>query len=360
MKKDQGEAQEEEETGEVVAFEKMERPQRLKVRPDMDEEKREESDGESAAPTRNHGSIGEIGGRFGADEFMDERTGEQHDADEAEETGEEIGAAGKARFAGELQDVGGPRLCFTYGGGREKNADVRDPRNDEVLKRRIVGWNEVGRIFFQAGMFELADNDAGVRENFGDAVEKKIFVNDAVSRLQGSGRDGDDAGRTKLFGDTEGDGTAHGVACEDGAVGINHATSGESANERTGTAFGLSGRKWAGRTTVAGKIGDVDAETLFGKGPPQILHDNAVGRDSVKENDGAEFRGGRKIFALDGEDLHAAGGGVDDIAFFGITARRVENEAAAKEKKENTSESFIPLNGRPQRVRSSKMLEVRA
>jgi len=136
-------------------------------------------------------------------------------------------------------------------------------------------------------MLEASDDDARVRKNFGDTVEEKILALDAVSGLHGRGRESDHASGPKLFRDTKRDGSAHRVACENGARRIDHAAGGESPDERSGAGFGLLGKEGAGRMAVAGEIGDEDAQALFGEGASHVLHDDVVGGNAVKQDDGA-------------------------------------------------------------------------
>lgn len=224
------------------------------------------------------------------------------------------------------------------------------------MDRGIARRDEIGGVGFEAGVFEASDDDAGIREDFGHTVVKKILRQDAVLGLHGSRGDGDDSGRTEFFGDAESDGAAHRMPGEDGAVGNDHAASSEPANEGGGAGFGLRGREWAGGAAMAREIGNVNAEALFGEGAADVLHDDVVGGDAVEEDDRAEFGGGGEILALDGEDLHAAGGRVDDVAFFGVAAAGEVDECAAGEETENTSESFVPLRNRFQRESSPEMM----
>jgi len=120
----------------------------------------------------------------------------------------------------------------------------------------------------------------------------------------------------------------------------------------------LLGQEWSGRASVAGKVGNENAQTLLGEGASKVIHDDVVGGDAVEEHDGAKFGGGRKVFAFDGENLHAAGGGVDDVAFFGVTAPGKVEEAATHDKTKNACESFIPLASGVQRERSPELAQV--
>jgi len=83
VEKDNGEPKEQEEAGEVVAFEQANGFQGLKEGPDIDQEKRDEGDSESAAPARNGGNGGEVSGGLGGDEFAEQRAREEQDAEQA-------------------------------------------------------------------------------------------------------------------------------------------------------------------------------------------------------------------------------------------------------------------------------------
>ena len=269
-------------------------------------------------------------------------------------------AIGETRLSGETEDVGGPGLGAAGGRGREKNGNVRGRRNDDILHGRIVGGHQVGGVRFEAGMFEAADDNAGVGQDFGYAVVKKILREYAVIGFHRGGGDGDNPSRAEFFGNAESDGSAHGMTRENGAVRNDHAAGRESANERRGAGFSLGGREGSRGAAVAGKVGDVHAEALFGEGAADVLHDDVVGGDAVEENHRAEFGGGGKIFTFDSENLHAAGGGVDDIAFFGVATAGEIDESAADEQTEDASERFVSLRNRFQRESSPEMAQVRA
>jgi len=111
---------------------------------------------------------------------------------------------------------------------------------------------------------------------------------------------------------------------------------------------------------VAEKIRNVHAQTLLGETSAEVLHDDVVRGDAVKEDDRSEFGGGGKILAFDGQDLHAAGGGVNDVAFFGVAPAGHEHERATDEKTKNAGESFVDLRNRFQRTRSPGIAQVRA
>src|SRR3974390_1532912 len=103
---------------------------------------------------------------------------------------------------------------------------------------------------------------------------------------------------------------------------------------------------------MAGKIGNEDAQALFGKGARDVAHDDVVGRNAVEENDGADFRVRGQIFAFDRENLHAAGGGVNDVALLGVAAGGKIDEAATHNETENADERAIAPAGGGKRKRS--------
>ena len=111
---------------------------------------------------------------------------------------------------------------------------------------------------------------------------------------------------------------------------------------------------------MTGKIGDVDAKALFSEGAAEELHDDAVGRNAMEQDDGANFSGGRKIFAFDGQDLHAASGGIHDVALFGVAAAGNVDQSATEKKTENACKSFMRRMSGLQRASSPKMAQERA
>ena len=86
---------------------------------------------------------------------------------------------------------------------------------------------------------------------------------------------------------------------------------------------------------MAGKIGDVDGEALHGEAARQIGHDDFVGGEAVKENDGAVLR----IFGQPGflDDVHGegAGAGVHQVVAHGKAARGIQSEGRAEKEKHN-------------------------
>ncbi len=90
---------------------------------------------------------------------------------------------------------------------------------------------------------------------------------------------------------------------------------------------------------MAGKIGDVDSEALRREAARQVGHDDFVGGQAVKENDGAALG----IFGEAGflDDVHGerAGAGVHEVVMYGEAARGIEGEGRAEEDKQNASGS---------------------
>ena len=230
---------------------------------------------------------------------------------------------------------------------------------DLFARSRILVLNQTDVSGLHLEYSRICDN-AGVGQDFGYAVVKKILREYAVIGFHRGGGDGDNPSRAEFFGNAESDGSAHGMTRENGAVRNDHAAGRESANERRGAGFSLGGREGSRGAAVAGKVGDVHAEALFGEGAADVLHDDVVGGDAVEENHRAEFGGGGKIFTFDSENLHAAGGGVDDIAFFGVATAGEIDESAADEQTEDASERFVSLRNRFQRESSPEMAQVRA
>jgi len=218
----------------------------------------------------------------------------------------------------------------------------------------IVGRNQIGGVPLQARKFKLADDDPCIGHNSGDIIEEKILMADAVVRLHGRGGEGDDAGWPEFFCDSEGDGPTQGVAGKNGPIRDNQAACRKPPNERGRAGFSLGGSEGARGVSVASQIGDIHAEALFSESAAEVLHDDAVCGEAMEENDGAQFGGGGQISAFEGNDLHAARGGVDDVAFFGIAAGGKENNGAAEQEAENPGKSPVALIGRGQRKCSLK------
>jgi len=144
------------------------------------------------------------------------------------------------------------------------------------------------------------------------------------------------------------------MSCKDGAFRDDQTARGKAADERSGTGFSLSGREGTRGAAVAGQVRNEDAQALFGEGAAKVVHDDVVGRKAVEQNNGTEFSCGRKVLAFDGEHLHAARGGVYDVAFFGVAAGGEIDEAAAQKKAENASKRFVRRTNGLQQERSSE------
>jgi len=94
---------------------------------------------------------------------------------------------------------------------------------------------------------------------------------------------------------------------------------------------------------MAGEIGDVDGEALRRKAARKIGHDNFVGGEAVKQNDGAALG----IFGEAGflDDVHGEGAGasVHKVVAHGKAARGIEGEGRAEEEKHNACGSEKPF-----------------
>ncbi len=94
---------------------------------------------------------------------------------------------------------------------------------------------------------------------------------------------------------------------------------------------------------MTGKIGDVDGEALCRKAARKIGHDDFVGGEAVKENDGAALG----IFGEAGflDDVHGegAGAGVHKVVAHGETARGIQSEGRAKKEKHKARGSEKPF-----------------
>ena len=202
---------------------------------------------------------------------------------------------------------------------------------------------KIGGVLNETGGFELADKNAGVGEDAGHGVEKQVLRNDAVGRLHGRGGHRDDSGRAKFLGDAKGDGTPHRVASKNGAFRENHAASSETTDQRGPARFGLFGGERTGGMAVAGQVWKVNAQAQFGETASEVLHEEVVRRNAMNEDDVAYFGGGRQVGALNGEDIHAAGGSIDDVALFGVTPRGIEGEDSAQKEEDNSSGGLAHL-----------------
>jgi len=338
------EAGDEEEAGEVVAFEEMKEAEGEPVPKKENDREGQEDDFENRAPPWGRGSAGKIAVRFFADQVAEEGTGHENDAKNSEEAGEKVGAGRKARGFGKLQHAGRPGLTSDGDAGREEHADVRVPGNNGEEDGRIMGRNSefAGCVFYAEG-FELADENTGVGDNVRESMEEKVFRSYPGGGVHRGRGDGDDTGGTEFFGDAKSDSCAHGVSGDDGTFGKNHAAGGETSKQRGGASFGLHGSERAGRVAVTGQIGEVDAKAEFGEGASEVLHDQSVGGNTVKEYDVAAV-GLREISALHGEDVHAARGSVDDVAFFVVATRGVEGKRQADDEKKNAGDCLEHLS----------------
>jgi len=161
--------------------------------------------------------------------------------------------------------------------------------------------------------------------------------------LHGCGGNGDNARGANLGRETQSEVAAHGVAHKHGMVRKNQTACREAAHKGAGAGFGLVGRKGAVGAAVAGKIGDVDREALRREAARQIGHDDFVGGEAVKKNDGAALG----IFGEAGflDDVHGerAGARVYDVMAHGEAACGIEGEGHSKEDKKNTSDSEKPF-----------------
>jgi hypothetical protein len=278
-----------------------------------------------------------------ADHFAEEGAGDEEEAGDAEEAAKNIGAGGEGRMVWKRENAGGPGLGFAGDGGREEYGDVSIPGDDGEFHVVGIVRGELGGIFAEARGFEAADDDTGVGDENREGVKEEIFAGDAVRRDHGRRGNCDDACGTKFGGDAQGDGSAKGVAGNNGATGNDHAARGESTEERNGAGFGLLWRERAGGLAVARKIGDEDAEAKFGEGAGEVLHDDAVGGESVEENDGAGFRAGGVVGAVKFDQVHAAGGRVDDVAVLGVTARGIKGQKRSDDQAQDTGNGLKDL-----------------
>ena len=94
---------------------------------------------------------------------------------------------------------------------------------------------------------------------------------------------------------------------------------------------------------MAGKIGDEDSEALRREAARQVGHDDFVGGEAVKENDGAALG----IFGDAGflDDIHGerTRAGVHDVVAYGKAARGIAGEGRADEDKQNARDSEKPF-----------------
>ena len=100
--------------------------------------------------------------------------------------------------------------------------------------------------------------------------------------MHGSRRDRDDSTDGHIGGNARGNGSAHGVPSEQRSLRNDGFARGEITNERFNTRFYARGRKWAGRFSVAGKIGHENAQILIGEFLRRVCHDFFVRGETVK------------------------------------------------------------------------------
>jgi len=344
MKQEQGEPREEEEAGEIVALVEGQGAKRHPIAQKKNHGERDtgEFEKESREGRKRRGPG--LCGRVAAEGFAEKGASKENDAAEAEKAAKNVGPGRNDGAAGKMEDAGGPVLdsCGDAGGKKDAAVGVAGDRGefDSGISAR---GGEIGGVPDQAWEFILADENERIGLERRRVEVKKIFSGDAMGGLHGGGGNGDDARGANFGRETQRDGAAHGVAHEDGVVRKNQAASGEAAHEGTRAGFGRVGREGAIGAAVAGKIGDVDSEALCREAARQVGHDDLVGGQAVKENDGAALG----IFGETGflDDVHGerAGAGVHEVVAYGKAARGIEGEGRADEDKQNTCGSEKPF-----------------
>lgn len=346
VESEEDQAGDEEKAGEVIAFKEVKKAEGQPMVKEKNNGNGNDDDFKDSAPTRGGGRSGRIGLRFFADHVAKERAANEENAEEPNERTSKNLPERQAGGLRERENLGGPGLGIPCHGGGKKHADVSIPWNDGELDIGNVGLSgEVRGVVNKAGRLELPHEDAGIGDEARHAMEEEIFGGDTASGLHGSGRNSDDTGGAELFGDAKSDGAPHGVAGKDGAVRNNHAASSKATDERSGAGFCAFGSEGTGRMSVAGEIRDIDAQAKLGETAREVLHDEAVGGNSVEEDDGAGFGSLGRVGELNKKDVHAAGCSIDDIAFLRVTARRMKGEQDAQEEEKNSGTGLAHVFG---------------
>jgi len=80
---------------------------------------------------------------------------------------------------------------------------------------------------------------------------------------------------------------------------------------------------------MAGKIRNIDAQAQFREGASQVLHDDLIGGNSVQEHNRSGVWARQKVRTAHHQKIHAACGGVDNVAVFGIPAGGIKPQQPA-------------------------------
>ena len=336
MKQEQGKPRKEEKAGEIVALVEGQGAKRHPMAEQKNHGERDAGEFEKESRKGWKGRGARRCGNFAAKCFAEKGASKENDAAEAEKAAKNVGPRRNDSAAGKMEDAGGPVLDSCRDAGGEKDADVGVAGDRGEFDGGISArGGKIGGVPDQAWEFILADEDERIGLERRRVEVEEVFSGDAMGGLHGCGGNGDNACGAKLGRETQRDGATHGVAHEDGVVRKNQAACGEAAHEGTRAGFGRVGREGAIGTAVAGKIGDVDSEALRREAARKVGHDDFVGGQAVKENDGAALG----IFGEAGflDDVHGerAGAGVHEVVMYGEAARGIEGEGRTEEDKQN-------------------------
>ncbi len=241
-----------------------------------------------------------------------------------------------------------PLLGFAEGAGIENQADVSGGGNQTVCASGVrLGLEKVGGGIAHGSGFPGAAEDQGMRRQRSGIVEEQHLRRSAVTRAGGGGRNGNHARERDARSDAQGDGAAHGMAREKGALRNDGSAVDQFVHERFGAGFSALRGEGAGRSAVARKIGHEDTQILAGEAFGEVPHDALVGGKAVQKDDVA---------------LRLAGNGFDHVHAHAAAARAGDDGLGAVrlgEKKENSREEEHSARERKTQFSSGRQAEGR-
>src|SRR5262249_45554386 len=128
----------------------------------------------------------------------------------------------------------------------------------------------------------------------------------------------------------DGDGGTERVSGEDGAFGDDGFAGGEILDEGKGAGVVAGWGVWAGGASVAGKVGNENAQILVGKLLRVESHDFFVRREAMEEDGGADGSAGARLVNIGGH-LAAAGGSDDRVNLVGFAMSEIVAESAKEQ-----------------------------
>ena len=163
-------------------------------------------------------------------------------------------------------------------------------------------------------------------------MERNHLGREAGSGLHRRRRECNDARYRKMRCGADGDGSTERMPGKDGAFGDDGFAGGEILDKGKGAGVVAWWGVWAGSASVAGEIGNENAQVLVGKLLRVESHDFLVRREAVKENDGTDGSAGARFVNVGGH-LAAAGRGEDRVNFIGFAMGEVIAERAKEQTK---------------------------